>query len=268
MGDLPVGVVFAGHRLEAVLGRGGMGVVYLALHERLKRRRALKVISAEMSSDAQFRRRFERESELAASIEHPHVIPIYDAGEEDDQLYIAMRYVEGTDMDELIRESGKLDLSLTALIVTQVASALDAAHARNLVHRDVKPANVLIEGHGEGSRSYLSDFGLTKAIDGDSSKLTSSDVILGTLDYIAPEQLVGAPSAASDVYSLGCLVFHAVSGHVPYPNLPAPAKMWAHLNAPPPTLHGGSRAVSDVVARAMAKDPAERYGSAGAFAGA
>jgi serine/threonine protein kinase len=264
--ELSIGDIFAGHRLEAVLGRGGMGIVYLAMHERLKQRRALKVISPAFSSDEQFRRRFERESEVAASLEHAHVIPIYDAGEDEDQLYIAMRYIEGTDMHELIGERGSVDPSSTSLIVKQMASALDAAHARGLVHRDVKPANVLIASRSGADYSYLTDFGLTKVAGKELSKLTATGTILGTLDYVAPEQLDGVAIPASDVYSLGCLTFHALSGEVPYPQPGAAAKMWAHINAPPPRLEDGPARASEVVACAMAKDPGSRFSTAGDFA--
>jgi predicted Ser/Thr protein kinase len=264
--ELSIGDIFAGHRLEAVLGRGGMGIVYLAMHERLKHRRALKVISPAFSSDEQFRRRFERESEVAASLEHEHVIPIYDAGEDEGQLYIAMRYIKGTDMHELIQGRGTLDPRSTSLVVNQMASALDAAHGRGLVHRDVKPANVLIASKGDADHSYLTDFGLTKMVGKELSKLTATGTILGTLDYIAPEQLDGVAIPASDVYSLGCLTFHALSGEVPYPQPAAPAKMWAHINAAPPLLEDGRAGASEVLARAMAKDPADRFSTAGDFA--
>lgn len=266
MRELSIGAIFAGHRLEAVLGRGGMGIVYLAMHERLKHRRALKVISPAFSGDEQFRRRFERESEVAASLEHEHVIPIYDAGEDEDQLYIAMRYIKGTDMHELIRERGTLDPRTTSLVVTQMASALDAAHGRGLVHRDVKPANVLIASKGDADYSYLTDFGLTKMVGIELSKLTATGMIVGTLDYVAPEQLEGVAIPASDVYSLGCLTFHALSGEVPYPQPGAPAKMWAHINARPPLLEDGRAGASEVLASAMAKDPADRFSTAGDFA--
>jgi serine/threonine protein kinase len=243
-----------------------MGIVYLALHERLKHRRALKVISPAFSSDEQFRRRFERESEVAASLEHEHIIPIYDAGEDEDQLYIAMRYIKGTDMHQLIGARGSLDPRSTSLVVNQMASALDAAHARGLVHRDVKPANVLIASKDGADYSYLTDFGLTKAVGKELSKLTATGMIVGTLDYVAPEQLEGVAIPASDVYSLGCLTYHALSGEVPYPQPGAPAKMWAHINAPPPRLEDGPARASEVVACAMAKDPGGRFSTAGDFA--
>jgi hypothetical protein len=265
--ELRVGELFAGHRIEAVVGRGGMGVVYLAVHERLKQRRALKVIASEYSRDDEFRRRFEREWEVAAAIDHPHVITIFDAGEDAGQLYIAMRYVDGSDMRRLIADRGRLDPLLTARIVGQIASALDAAHRRGLVHRDIKPANVLVAG-GDETTAYLTDFGLTKAVSSETSGLTRTGMFVGTLDYIAPEQLEGIVTPRCDVYALGCLAFHALSGQVPYPQPTAPAKMWAHINTPPPHLSGAPAQLAGAVARAMAKDPDERFASAGEFAGA
>jgi hypothetical protein len=268
--ELSVGSVFAGHRVDALAGRGGMGVVYVATHLRLKQRRALKIIAPEFSRDDGFRRRFERESEIAASIEHPHVVPIYDAGEAAGQLYIAMRYVEGSDLRAEIDRQGSLKPDITARILSQVASALDAAHERGLVHRDVKPANILLAGRGEACHAYLSDFGLTKSAEADTSGITTSGAIIGTLDYIAPEQLEGRADRRSDVYALGCVLVHSLTGRVPFPDLPAPAKVWAHLNAPPPRVTDGTQnvpaAVDDVVGRAMAKDPDDRYQSAGDFA--
>jgi serine/threonine protein kinase len=266
--DLAAGAAFAGHRIESVVGRGGMGVVYLAVHERLKQRRALKVIAPEYCRDEQFRRRFEREWEVAAAIDHPHVIPIYDAGEDQEQLYIAMRYIDGTDMRSLIAAERRLDPPYVAGIVGQIASALDAAHERGLVHRDVKPANILIADTPDGAFAYLTDFGLTKGVSAETSGLTKTGVVVGTLDYIAPEQLDGVATARSDIYALGCLTYHALSGQVPYPQPTAPAKMWAHIHAPPPHLSVGLPAMSDAVARAMAKNPNDRFPSAGDFAGA
>ncbi|HKP89227.1 MAG TPA: protein kinase [Thermoleophilaceae bacterium] len=268
MNELPIGALFAGHRIEAVVGRGGMGVVYVAMHQRLKQRRALKVIAPEYCRDEQFRRRFEREWEVAAAIDHPHVIPIYDAGEDQDQLYIAMRYVDGVDLRSLIVRDGRLAPPFTADVVGQIASALEAAHARGLVHRDVKPANILIAETSDGPFAYLTDFGLTKGVSAETSGITKTGVFVGTLDYIAPEQLDGVATSRSDIYALGCLTYHALSGEVPYPQPTAPAKMWAHIHSPPPHLTVGSPAISDAVARAMAKNPNDRFASAGEFGAA
>src|SRR3954469_9715690 len=261
--QVEIGSVFAGHRIEAVAGRGGMGVVYVATHLALNRRVALKLIAPELGADESFRERFKQESMTAASIDHPNVIPIYHAGEEDGKLYITMRYVEGTDLREQIAARGKIAPAEVARIVSEVAAALDAAHARGLVHRDVKPANVLM---GESGQAYLTDFGLTKHA-GSASGLTKTGLFVGTLDYIAPEQLQGGEvDARVDVYALGCVLHQALTGKVPYPRDTEPAKIWAHMQEPPPSV------VSDpdvpdqfetVIRRAMAKTPDDRYPSAG-----
>ena len=260
--QVDIGSVFAGHRIEAVAGRGGMGVVYVATHLALQRRVALKLIAPELAEDESFRARFQQESMTAASIDHPNVIPIYHAGEEDGKLYITMRYVEGTDLRAMIAREGKLDPRTAARIVSEVAAALDAAHARGLVHRDVKPANVLI---GEGGQAYLTDFGLTKHAS--QSGMTKTGMFVGTLDYIAPEQLKGGEvDARVDVYALGCVLYQALTGKVPYPRDSEPAKIWAHMQEPPPTvLTEGDvpQHFEQVIQRAMAKDPDGRYPSAG-----
>lgn len=244
-----------------------MGAVYVAQQVRLERRVALKVIAPELAQDAGFRERFERESRIAASIDHPNVVPVYEAGEADGLLYIAMRYVPGSDLKNLIAERTRLDPQYAAGLTAQIAAALDAAHARGLVHRDIKPGNILLERLPDGDRAYLSDFGLTKRI-ASGSALTKTGVVVGTLDYIAPEQLQGGPiDARSDVYALSCLLFHALTGRVPYPRADDMAKMYAHAHMPPPSVTdevpGLSPALGQVIARGMAKDPSERYVSAG-----
>ena len=268
MADVGIGAEFAGHRIDGVAGRGGMGVVYRATHLALNRPVALKLVAPELAEDEDFRTRFKQESMTAASIDHPNVIPIYHAGEEDGQLYITMRLVEGTDLRAMIAQQGKLNPHQAAQIVSQTAAALDAAHARGLVHRDVKPANVLIAG-GEGSElhAYLTDFGLTKHA-ASQSGLTKTGMFVGTLDYIAPEQLEGKPlDARADVYALGCVLYQALTGNVPYPRDTEPAKIWAHMSEPPPSVVQAASDVphqfEDVVRRAMAKNPDDRYLSAG-----
>ncbi len=262
MDQVEIGSVFAGHRIESVAGRGGMGVVYVATHLALQRRVALKLIAHELSGDDSFRERFKQESMTAASIDHPNVIPIYHAGEEDGKLYITMRYVEGTDLRAMIEDRGKIEPAAAAQIVSEVASALDAAHARGLVHRDVKPANVLM---GQGGQAYLTDFGLTKHTS--QSGLTKTGMFVGTLDYIAPEQLQGGEvDARVDVYALGCVLYQALSGKVPYPRDSEPAKIWAHMQEPPPSVTGLPDVppqFEDVVQRAMAKQPDDRFLSTG-----
>ncbi|MEX2196224.1 MAG: protein kinase [Thermoleophilaceae bacterium] len=265
MSDDPrIGSQLAGYRIERLLGRGGMGVVYLAEQLALGRSVALKLIAPDLAQDEGFRERFQRESRLAASIDHPNVIPVHEAGEADGQLFISMRFVEGIDLRELIAGGGRIEALRAARIVAQVGAALDAAHARGLVHRDVKPANVLIDRE---DHAYLSDFGLTKSM-ASASGLTATGQWVGTLDYIAPEQIQGeAVDARTDVYALGCVLHQALTGNVPYPRDSDPAKLWAHMNEPPPAVSesapGLPGSFDGVVARAMAKDPAERFPSAG-----
>jgi Protein kinase domain len=262
--QVEIGQVFAGHRIEAEAGRGGMGVVYVATHLALNRRVALKLIAPGLSADEGFRERFKQESMTAASIDNPNVIPIYHAGEEDGKLYITMRYVEGTDLRAMIAREGKIPPRQAAEIVSQVAAALDAAHKRGLVHRDVKPANVLI---GEAGQAYLTDFGLTKHA-GSQGGLTQTGTFVGTLDYIAPEQLQGGPiDARVDVYALGCVLYQTLTGAVPFPRDTEPAKIWAHMQEEPPSVVASHPDVpgqfEQVVRRAMAKKPDDRYPSAG-----
>ncbi|MEA2481137.1 MAG: hypothetical protein QOJ07_3059 [Thermoleophilaceae bacterium] len=256
--------MFAGHRIESLAGRGGMGIVYRATHLALNRLVALKVIAPDLAADPGFRERFKHESQVAASIDHPHVIPIYHAGEEDDQLFITMRYVEGTDLRRLIGERGAIEPPRAAEIVRQVGEALDAAHARGLVHRDVKPANVLIAYRYGREDCYLTDFGLTKQA-GEEGGLTKTGQWVGTIDYVAPEQIHGRPTdARADVYALGCVLFHALTGRIPFQRDSDVAKMFAHVNDAPPELPPGLPSeLGDVVRRALAKLPGERYPSAG-----
>ena len=272
-GDLSPGSGFADYRIDGIIGRGGMGVVYLAEHEGLKRKVALKLLAQPLAHDPRFRERFVRESQLAASIDHPNVIPIYEAGEADGRLYIAMRYVEGTDLRTLLHEQGTLDPAQTSRIVGQIAAALDAAHELGLVHRDVKPANVLIArrpGTEVGTHGYLTDFGLTKRAASDSG-ITGTGQFVGTLDYAAPEQFRGdAADARTDVYSLGCVLFECLAGHPPFRTENDAALMFAHLMEAPPRLTADRPDlpgdIDEVVATAMAKAPDDRYPSAGAFA--
>jgi protein kinase-like protein len=263
-----VGATVAGYRIEEVAGRGGMGVVYRAWDSALERSVALKVIAPEFSLDAKYRKRFVREALATARLDHPNVIPVYDAGEDDDgQLYIAMRFVDGEDLGTLLHQSGALAPALAAEIVAQAASALDAAHARGLVHRDVKPANVLI-AHGGRPHVYLTDFGLAKWEETTGSGLTSTGGWMGTPDYLAPEQIEGeTPDARTDVYALGCVLFAALTGRPPFADVPRMRKATAHMQDPPPSLRdvapGVPKAFEPVVRRALAKDPGKRYQSAG-----
>lgn len=256
-----------GFRIEAVLGRGGMGVVYLAEQEGLGRKVALKVIAPELSDDLGFRARFVREARLVASIDHPNVVPLFEAPADAKPLYLAMRFVDGTDLGALLVRDGRLDPAVVGQLASQIAAALDAAHANGLVHRDVKPGNVLIAQTGDRRHAYLTDFGLTKDASSNSVQLTNTGQWVGTVDYIAPEQFDGRPvDARTDIYSLGCVIFQMLAGDVPFvgTNL---QKMWGHGSGAPPSLREVRPELADafdvVVARAMAKDPDDRYPSAG-----
>jgi DNA-binding SARP family transcriptional activator/tRNA A-37 threonylcarbamoyl transferase component Bud32 len=271
--DLPPGTEFASYRIERTLGRGGMSVVYLAEHEWLQRKVALKVLAPQLAEDDRFRERFIRESRLAASLDHPNVIPIYEAGGSGGDLFIAMRYVEGSDLRTLLQEVGALDPARAIAIVRQAAAALDAAHEQGLVHRDVKPGNVLLtraRSEDEAEHVYLSDFGLTKRTASDSG-VTGTGQFVGTLDYAAPEQFQGGtPDARTDVYSLGCVLFECLTGRPPFQSDNDAALMYAHLQEPPPAVTaiepGLPREIDRVVATAMAKAPTDRYPSAGVLA--
>jgi serine/threonine protein kinase len=261
-----VGESFGGYTIESLLGRGGMGSVYLATHERLGRKVALKVIAPELAVDESFRARFLRESELAASLDHPNVIPIYDADEVDGVLYLAMRYVNGPSLQALVKERGALSPADTLRIAQQIGGALDAAHAAGLVHRDVKPANILLAEPGD--HAYLCDFGLAKRTSSRGATQTGS--FLGTVDYCSPEQIEGRPvDGRSDLYSLGCVLYHCLTGRKPYERESDFAILEAHLREPPPSVGGP---LDPVIAKATAKAPTDRYETgealAAAFAGA
>jgi streptogramin lyase len=266
---IEVGATFAGYRIEGCIGRGGMGVVYQATHLRLERTVALKLIAPELAEDSGFRMRFESESRMAAAIDHPNVIPIYEAGDDQGTLFIAMRYVDGSDLKELLARDSGISPLAAAGIVDQIAMALGAAHARGLVHRDVKPANVLLAGPRGRPHAYLTDFGLTKRSASEGG-LTRTGSWVGTLDYVAPEQLRGDPiDGRTDVYSLGCVLYETLTGEVPYPRNNDVAKLYAHLHDPAP-LPSERSLVSvgdfdEVVARALQKDPSDRFGSAAEF---
>jgi serine/threonine protein kinase len=267
MGELQAGFELAGYRIDSVAGRGGMGVVYRATDLALERTVALKLIAADLAEDGDFRARFKRESRIAASIRHPNVITVFRAGEEDGRLYIAMDYVEGTDLKAMIAEHGRLDPARAVEIVAQVAFALDAAHSKSLVHRDVKPANVLIAWEDGNPHAYLTDFGLTKATASESA-MTKTGTFVGTLDYVAPEQIRGdRVDARADVYSLGCVLYHCLTGRLPYPRDSDVAKLYAHAHEQLPSARAAipdlPAECDDVIQRAMAKDPADRFQSAG-----
>ncbi len=259
--------IIAGYRIEEPIGRGGMGVVYRATQEALNRDVAIKLIVPERSSDPAFRERFKLESRLAAAIEHVNVIPVYEAGEDDQLLFIAMRLVDGTDLAEVLGREGRLDPQRTALLIGQLAGALDAAHRAGLVHRDVKPANALLTA-ASPEHVYLTDFGIAKSIGGD---VTAAAGPAGTLDYLAPEQIRGEEIGGGvDIYALTAVLYQCLTGEVPFPRDNDAAKLWAHVNAPAPvpSEHRDTLppAVDAVIARGMAKDPADRFPTAGELA--
>jgi len=265
--ELSGGDQFAGYRIEQRIGRGGMGVLYLALEPALERRVALKLIAPEAAADEVFSRRFAEESRIAASIEHPNVVPIYAAGEEDGVPFIAMRYVAGADLSGRLARERRLEPAAAVDLIAQIGNGLDAIHAAGLVHRDVKPANVLLSGGDGVEHAYITDFGVARNVATESG-LTQTGRFVGTLDYVAPEQISGgAIDARVDVYALGCLLFKLPTGEVPFPKDGEAARLFAHLNDPPPApslyVPEVSMALDDVVSRAMSKLPDDRFPSAG-----
>ncbi len=264
---LAPGTTVAGYRIEALIGRGGMGAVYRAEEEGLGRKVALKVIAPELAQDERFRERFLRESRIAASLDHPHVIPLYQAGDVDGLLFLAMRYVEGYDLAKLIAEQGALEPRRAVELLSQIAEALDAAHEKGLVHRDVKPSNVLIAESAGREHCYLGDFGLTKRT-GSLSGVSVAGEIVGTLEYVAPEQITGdALDERADVYSLGCVLYECLTGQSPFPRATDVALLWAHVHeepTPPSTARAElPKELDTVLTRALAKEPGRRYRSAG-----
>ena len=270
-----VGKQVAGYRLEREIGRGGMAVVYRARDLRLERTVALKLLAPELARNDTFRLRFTHESRAAAAIDHPHIVPIYEAGETDGVLYIAMRYVEGSDLRHLLDRQGPLAPAAALRIAAQVASALDAAHEHGLVHRDVKPGNILVARGTDSDHpehAYLTDFGLTKK----SLSLTGFTTVgqfVGTLDYVAPEQISGRPvDGRCDVYGFACVVFECLAGRPPFRRDDDMALLWAHQYDQPPPLTEFrpdlAPAVDTVFAKALAKSPDERHDSCLAFVAA
>ncbi|MGW6455759.1 serine/threonine-protein kinase [Streptomyces sp. NPDC055078] len=267
-----VGKQIAGYRVEREIGRGGMAVVYRARDLRLERTVALKLLAPELARNDTFRKRFTHESRVAAAIDHPHIVPVFEAGETEGVLYIAMRYVAGQDLRALLNREGPLPAPKAGRIAAQVASALDAAHSHDLVHRDVKPGNILV---AEGTDSdhpehvYLTDFGLTKK----SLSLTGFTTVgqfVGTLDYVAPEQISGRPvDGRCDVYGFACVVYETLTGAPPFQRDDDMALLWAHQFEPPPALTGSRpdlpAAVDAVLAKALAKGPDDRYDTCGQF---
>ena len=261
--DITTGMLVSGYRIERPIGNGATGSVYLARDETLDRPVALKILAPELARDDRFRERFLRESRTAAGIEHPSIIPIYAAGDSDGMLYLAMRYVEGGDLGDLIERQGRLEGEQVLVLLQQVAAALDAAHAKGLLHRDVKPGNILVDG----DRAWLADFGLAKHASTVNS-LSRDNSFAGTVDYIAPEQIQGADvDSRADVYALGCVLFQALAGRPPFQRDNDLAVVFAHLREPPPALSllrpDLPQSLDRVIERALAKNPDQRYATAG-----
>jgi serine/threonine-protein kinase len=270
-----LGQQIAGYRIEQEIGRGGMAVVYRARDLRLERTVALKLLAPELARNDTFRRRFTHESRAAAAIDHPHIVPVFEAGETDGVLYIAMRYVVGSDLRHLLDRAGPLSPATALRVAAQVASALDAAHDHGLVHRDVKPGNILVSSGTDSDHPehvYLTDFGLTKK----SLSLTGFTTVgqfVGTLDYVAPEQISGRPvDARCDVYGLACVVYEILAGHPPFRRDDDMALLWAHQYDDPPPLTEArpdlTPQADPVLAKALAKTPDDRYPSCLAFVAA
>jgi tetratricopeptide (TPR) repeat protein len=265
--DRRIDTEIGGYRIVEAIGRGATSVVYRAQHVRLGRTAALKLLTADGAED-DFRERFLRESKLAASLDHPSIVPVFDAGEEDGLLYLAMACVDGSDLRTLLVHEGRLPLRRSLRIVGQIASALDAAHARGLVHRDVKPGNILV---GEGDRVFLSDFGVVKELA--AAGTTRTGGFVGTIAYCAPEQIEGRDvDARADQYALACVLYECLVGTSPFHRSSEVAVLSAHLHTPPPKLTKTApdlpAALEPVLAKALSKSPLDRYGSCGEFVAA
>jgi serine/threonine-protein kinase len=261
------GTLFAGYRIEGLAGQGGMAVVYRATELALGRPVALKVMSDLWAFEPELRARFEREARVAAAVDHPNVVPIYHAGDVDGRLFIAMRYVDGLDLGATVARDGALPVERALQLVGQVAAALEALHQRGFVHRDVKPANLLLD---DDDHVYLSDFGVTGQIGSDSG-LTQVNDVIGTAAFVAPEQILGEPlDARADVYALGCVLVHILTGRPPFHHDTVAATMYAHVEQVPPAVSGAvadaPAGLDELVAKAMAKDPDDRFQSAAEFA--
>src|SRR3954466_5489825 len=267
--EIAAGTEIGGYRILNLLGQGGMGVVYLADNVATGQRVALKLLTPDLARSSGFRERFVREANYASSMRHPNVIEVFDAGEQEGVLYIAMQYVEGEDLKALLVREGRLDARRTVGLLGQVASALDAAHSTGLMHRDIKPGNVMIAA-GQPEHCYLTDFGLSKNPSSDSIALTAQGEFVGTIDYTAPELVLGKKADARlDVYSLGCLFYECLAGQPPFPKERDVEVLYAHIQDPPPRVSAVRPdlppALDDVIVKAMAKKPEDRFATCSAF---
>jgi serine/threonine-protein kinase len=265
--ELEPGSTFAGYRVDRVIGRGGMGAVYGATRADDGASVALKLVLDEHAAEPRFLARFEREGRLAAGLRHPHLVEVYEAGTEDGVPFLAMALIEGIDLDYVLDTEGGIHPVTAARITAEIASALDAAHAEELVHRDVKPGNILLESRDGAPHAYLADFGLSRHVDS-TSGLTKTGHWIGTIDYASPEQLMAATvDARTDVYALGCVLYKALTGSVPYPHERDVDKVMAHASGQPPAaseqIDSVPAELDGVVRRAMASKPEDRYQSAG-----
>jgi serine/threonine-protein kinase len=257
---LAPGSTFAGYKVESVVGAGGIGILYRARQIRLDRPVALKLVEPEVARDPVIRERLRREARMVAALDHPNVVPLYEAGEERGTVYIVTRWVEGTELGTLVQSHGPLEPGRAARTAAQIAAALEVAHEQGLVHRDVKPSNVILTSE---DHVYLTDFGLAKRAE-TAPGLTGVDQMLGTVDYVAPEQIEGSePDARGDIYSLGCVLFETLMGEAPFADQKGGmAKMWAQINAEPPSVRERRPdvppALEEVIGRAMAKTPDAR----------
>jgi protein kinase-like protein len=267
--DPLIGTEVAGYTIESVLGRGGMGIVYVARQRAPERRVALKLLNPSVADDGSFRDRFLREAKAAAAIEHPHILPVYDAGAAGGVLYLAARLIEGRDLASILRAEAPIAAVRAAAIVAQIGSALDAAHARGLVHRDVKPGNILVSRlrEDEGEFCYLTDFGVSVWTSDAATTVTAGGRMVGTLNYVAPEQIDGSRvGPRADIYSLGCVLFECLTGRPPFAGRNPAGTLYAHLNERPPSPTSLRRdvpaSIDAVVSRALEKSPAARYATA------
>jgi serine/threonine-protein kinase len=265
-------VLFSGYRDLALIGRGGMAEIYRAEHPTLKRKVAIKVLLPNLAEDEQFRKRFMREAKTLAELEHPNIVKLFDYGEENDLYYMVMEYLDGANLSAHLKQNGPLPLSRTIEILQDVASALDYAHKFGLIHRDVKPSNVMLDSGMNSPRAVLTDFGIAKNSDAYTSITASA--VLGTFDYIAPEQIQTATDVdyRADIYSLGVMTYQFLTGTLPFKRPGTGALLLAHLSAPPPDacdlVPGLPHHTGAAIQRAMAKKPADRFASAGEFVAA